>query len=339
VARGRPRGIGTYSPSMPAWEFPAPSVDDPRVRIRELGAETDPPVANQHVVSRVVLKGFAAPGSRGHGWELTPFDIRHRREMKRRGLKECGKVTNFVPYASGSAERLWKPTEDRLGAAITAARDRRLHDCPDHVETIKDCLALHLVRSHRYLAVHRDSVANVVREVRRNVPFERAAALEDEFFRRHGLHAAGPNALRTIVDGVVDEWLRLDDTGAIVRTTIEEMFPRVRAALRRQPIEVWHVPTGRELLISDSPAVTVQYLDSGNDCRLNVALGDAHAAVLPLATDCAVAIGPADKDDVLLPGQVDYCNKIQILAAHRYVYYRPGSGLGAFVESVLSRDS
>lgn len=220
--------VDTYSRYMPKWQFPPPPRDDPRRRIRELSTEPNPPITKQHVVSRVVLKGFAAPGSGGRGWELTPFDIRRHGEMKRRGLRECGKAPS--------------------NAAIEEARKGRLHEHPHHLATIKDCIALHLVRSHRYLAVHRDSVAGAARQVRRDVPWERTTMLENEFFQRHGLHAAGLETLRTIVDDVIDNWFELDATGALARTSMESMFSRIRQGLRRQPLEIWHVPAGRELL-------------------------------------------------------------------------------------------
>ena len=44
------------------------------------------------------------------------------------------------------------------------------------------------------------------------------------------------------------------------------------------------------------------------------------------------------EDGELTPNQVRLFNKLQVLVAHEYVYYRPGSGLGIFVESVLDED-
>jgi hypothetical protein len=103
----------------------------------------------QHVVSRVILKGFAAPGDGGAGWQLTPFDVRLGREGKSRGLKGCGRVPDFLLCASESAEQLWNEVENRLGPAIKAARDGHFHDHDSHVSAIRDGIALHLVRSLR----------------------------------------------------------------------------------------------------------------------------------------------------------------------------------------------
>ena len=48
-----------------------------------------------------------------------------------------------------------------------------------------------------------------------------------------------------------------------------------------------------------------------------------------------MAIGPKAKDDELLPDQVSLFNQLQVTIGYRYVYYRPGSGLKAFVQAML----
>jgi hypothetical protein len=52
---------------------------------------------------------------------------------------------------------------------------------------------------------------------------------------------------------------------------MEAMFRRVLAALRLQAVEVWHVPIGYELLISDSPAFTFRYLGEDMSVELSTA--------------------------------------------------------------------
>ena len=64
---------------MSRWQIPPPDPAEVSVaRLRELESVTERRIRNQHVVSRVILKGFAAPGHGGKGWELTPFDVRSR---------------------------------------------------------------------------------------------------------------------------------------------------------------------------------------------------------------------------------------------------------------------
>lgn len=314
---------------------PAEPSDVYLTRVRELESAADKRIKNQHVVSKVILKGFAGPGSRGQGWQLTPFDLRLGHEQKPRGLRGCGRVPDFLTLGSESAEQLWKSVEDQLHNAIQAARAGKLHDQSSYAATITDCIALHLVRSIRYLALHQSLLAKTIETVRWTALHSRKAMLEAEFRRRYGLEAAGPEALNIILDGPISEWQALGERGALVRTSMEVMFGRVRETLRGQAIEVWHVPRNHELLISDSPAITFRYLTGNMSIEPNVAIGDSHCVVLPLAKDCLVAIGATAKDDELLPDQVSFFNRLQIAASFRYVYYHPSGGLRELVQATM----
>lgn len=298
---------------MSTWEVPPAAPGDYMAHIRALGPEEGKLVENQHVVSKVVLKGFAAPGAKRAGWQLTPFDVRRRKELRSRGLKGCGKISNFLAFASASAERLWdEGVENKLDSAINTARERRLHDDERNVEVVKDGIALHLVWSLRYLSVHQDSVSSAVQSIYVDAPRTRTQLLQAEFQSRHGLHAAGPEALRTVLDEPIAKWLDLDTRGALARVSLEQMFYRVCAALRPHSLEVWHVPAGYELLISDSPAATFQRRSENTIIKPNIAVGGSCGIVLPLARDCMVVIGPnADpKDSELTPNQVRLFNLI-----------------------------
>lgn len=170
--------------------------------------------------------------------------------------------------------------------------------------------------------------------VRQDAPRSRTAMLAAEFQRRHRLLPAGPEALAAVLDEPIAKWRALDGRGATVRVSMEAMFRRLGAALRAQAVEVWHVPRGHELLISDTPAFTFRYLGENAAIQLRVAIGDCHGIALPLARDCLAVIGPAAKDDDLTPDQVRLFNQVQVGITHRHVYYRPGSGLGAFVRAM-----
>jgi hypothetical protein len=80
---------------------------------------------------------------------------------------------------------------------------------------------------------------------------------------------------------------------------------------------------------------TFRYLNESAIIQPNVAISDSHGIALPLARDCLVAIGPAAKDDELLPEQICLFNRVQVGIGHRHVYYRPGSALNTFVRAML----
>ena len=86
---------------------------------------------------------------------LYPFRLRYPDARHRLlGLDGCGKVPDFIFYASGSAERLWKQTEDRLHDPLAALDDGTLPVSAMHQAAIKDAIALHYARSTAARIVH-----------------------------------------------------------------------------------------------------------------------------------------------------------------------------------------
>jgi hypothetical protein len=322
-------GSADYAGSMATWNFPKPAADYDTV-IAALEAEPDVPVKRQHVVSRVVLNGFAAPDKGSAGWELVPFDLSYMRELKKLGVGGCGKIPNFLSFASGSAERLWQTVEDDLGSAIKAARDGTLSPTSHHAQVIKDGIALHLVRSQHYLRIHQDSARESANVTYQQAPFRHADVLQQEFYRRYGIHAAGPDALRSLLKESLDKWSELQASGKLARASMGAMFERIRTGLRGLDLEILHAPSGRELIISDTPAFTFRFDDAAR-IDTGCAVGDARGIAMPIAKDCLVAIGSAHKNHNMSGDEVAFFNRLQIERAVRFVWFRPGSGLGAFV--------
>ena len=92
---------------MVQWTFPEGDRDYLRL-IQRLPLDVGSVPHKQHVVSRAILKGFAAPGTSGHGWSLTPFNVALNEVQRDRGLKGCAYVQDFIVYAAQSAELAWK---------------------------------------------------------------------------------------------------------------------------------------------------------------------------------------------------------------------------------------
>jgi len=111
-------------------------------------------VSGQHVVSKVILSRFAGVSGPDAGL-LYPFRLRYPDARHRLlGLDGCGKVPDFISYASGSAERLWKQTEDRLQDPLAALDNGTLPVSAMHQAAIKDAIALHYARSTAARIVH-----------------------------------------------------------------------------------------------------------------------------------------------------------------------------------------
>lgn len=62
-----------------------------------------------------------------------------------------------------------------------------------------------------------------------------------------------------------------------------------------------------------------------------MAIGDAHTVVLPIGPGYLLSTGPQPEYLRASPAEVDELNTLQICAARRYVYTRPGSTLRPFI--------
>ena len=106
---------------MVQWTFPEGDWDY-LGRIQRLPLDVGPVPRKQHVVSRAILKGFAAPGTAGDGWPLRLFNVARNEVLRDRGLAGCAYVRDFIMYAAQSAELAWKAVEDAYRRRY-AARD------------------------------------------------------------------------------------------------------------------------------------------------------------------------------------------------------------------------
>jgi hypothetical protein len=111
-------------------------------------------VTEQHLISRVLLKRFAGP-SGPHRGLICPIRLEYPFARHRLvGADGCAKVDNFVAWASGSVERLWKETEDGLHDALAAVDVGTLLGNLRHVSVIKSAIALHFARSKAAQVIH-----------------------------------------------------------------------------------------------------------------------------------------------------------------------------------------
>jgi hypothetical protein len=306
--------------------------------MRTLASEEIRPVTRQHIVSKVVLKGFASPKGKprspkgkSRGWQLARFDKHQCRELHPKGLDACGKIDGFVQYASGSAEALWNGVENELGAAIESAEAGTLHRDEKNIKTIKQGIALHLVRTPHFRRIHESSFVEAVHAVRKEMLENDRTMLSEEFRRRYSLEPAGAEALELVLRQPFQKWQEFEQSGVLLRVSLERSFYRVCATLEGAAVQVLHVPAGKELIISDAPAFTFAYNPDGT-MATRMAIGNSHGIALPVTSKCLVAIGSEPKDEELLPGLVDNLNRIQIELAERQVYYKPGSPIKRFVE-------
>lgn len=292
----------------------------------------------QHLVSRVLLKRFTAPGTGGSGPQLYPFDLRHPHQAhKLKGPAGCGWAQDFVPFASGSLEAVWARTEQDLPRAFAALDAGRLFDEPEHHPVLRDLIALHWVRSYFY----RDTFDRIYTDFRAQSrrwfltagqDLIKAAALQE-----FGLHLTGLEGFQHVVDELLRPTDELFESGALLRIRMEEMFHKVRDRIATAGLEI-HMPASGELLIGDTPAQTLRM--DGSERVYGTAIGDATTMVIPLGPKHLLTLGREHTAGVLHEEGRDVMNRLQILAATRHVYYRPRSGLERTVRnSLVSREA
>ncbi|WP_331720974.1 DUF4238 domain-containing protein [Streptomyces virginiae] len=286
-------------------------------------------ISTQHLVSQVLLREFTMPGPGGR--QLLPFDVQNpKRRQKLKGPRACGAAKDFVAFDSATAEDLWNSVETHVPLALTAAKAGSPFAHPPHVEVLRNLVVLHYVRSHRYQSVHTAAFKTVSGKVRSELLKRFPEPLRREALRQTGLHLPGPGSLGSFAERLIaqSEVTRSFGNGELFRTSIEDMFNKVRDMAAAE----WHLevlaPENGQFLIGDTPAVTLR-----TDVRpfpINMAFGDAHTLVLPIGPRHLLALGPKNLTGRISKAAVDELNAVQIRAADRYVYMHPRSGLETF---------
>ncbi|WP_157597375.1 DUF4238 domain-containing protein [Streptacidiphilus rugosus] len=256
----------------------AASVHTDLARIGELRCETASAVRRQHVVSAVILKRFAVPQS--GGVKLSRIDVDHpHRAQKDRGPRGFGWVEDFVPFASGSMEDLWKETETLLPKAFEALDAGEALADPQAKKVLLDTVALHFVRSLRIRAMHEDIWSRVFaahyhRMVTTGAERVRFAALNE-----YNLHLVGPEGVEYFANRFLALSRSIYECGALLRTGLEERFKLARRRIAGSGLQII-VPREGEFLIGDSPALSLRYtMPPGGSSR-----GCEHRGPSPWAT-------------------------------------------------------
>ncbi len=299
-------------------------------RIRELQAAGPAAghVTGQHVISKVIQRGFAEPWGRDRALLTCPFRLEYPEAGHRPvGADGCGKVDNFVGWSSASVEALWKETEDRLPDAPAAMDAGALFARAEHVTVIKSAIALHFARSKAAWIARARVWAGTVERGRKRWLTDQRELLAYWFYREKGLYAAGDEALSVFADELTEFSLTLAGSGALWRERIESLYLNARAMTGSAGLEILTPPDGGEFLIGDVPALTVRAGHRGAGVLGGVALADAQSVFLPLGPGHVAALGPANAAISLTADQMAATNARQLAGSLEYVYLRPGSPL------------
>ncbi|WP_328879163.1 DUF4238 domain-containing protein [Streptomyces sp. NBC_00299] len=298
--------------------------------VERLAAQSEPPVHNQHVVSKVLLKRFAEHYPR-HGLQLLSVDLAYpQRPPMRKGPGGCGVVKDFVAFASQSLEQVWGSTESRL-PEVFSALDNGI-DPPDSTlaKVLLDTVALHLVRSHTYRDVHFRTFDKPYALVFNLLVNDLQGQLRAAVLREKGLHVVGQGGLEHYASELLQECVDLFQNHGMLRVRMEEVYHQVRDLITDYGIRILVPPRGQEFLIGDVPAFTLIFEKNG--LRRNVGVAKATTVVMPLGRHHALAVARPDTDPTVVASVAAQLNQLQVQQARSKVYMHPGSGLDDYVQ-------
>jgi len=291
-------------------------------------------IRDQHIVSQALLRRFTRSVP-GNAWQLLKIDL--SREPTRSHFsapKGCGVIPEFVPYASASLEHYWSLIENRFRAAFDAVDDGSLFARAGQPSAVRDMAALHFVRSLQMKHAHYASFGNALAHQKaawRSHP----QLLRRIYQEKTGLYTTGSQAIEYILGKLFGETAGQSADGALLRERVVDIYEKARHLIDGHSVEILTPATG-EFLIGDIPAVSIDSATGSLGVAGGVALLDADALALPLGRGHLAWLHPGTSSGYrsIPADKVNMANAIQVLAAQRYVFTHPRSGLDTFAAQV-----
>jgi hypothetical protein len=293
----------------------------------------------QHLVSQVLLARWTIDG------ELISFDLRYPKSpSKRRSPSAVAYKHDFVQTDSQVIEARWQRVETRANAMFRDLDAGSLFDRPDHVDDVKDLIALHLARSNAMDAMWLRTIGSPRSQERLGriaAILEQPGAVDALFEHFTGLASPGGPQARQIVTehlaGLINE--RFGEGGITFAERVVESFEEFREWLRPKRLQIVRPATpSDQFLISDTPAQPLDFegrrVGFQGGVRLN---GNANTVILPLGPGALVAASNGDEYIEIQTHQVELLNEALVASAQRHVYASPDSALAHWVPAAAAR--
>ena len=317
--------LGADSPGIPG-------LAELVAKTRAASTDSLPPVAKQHVIAEVILRRFTELLDPRAGRQLMRCDT-VTGSSRLKGAGGVGYVTNFVKVDSANTELVWKRVEDSLTDAITAAESGTVLSDQRLVGILRDAIALHYVRHPQMKELHEKTWADT--RARRVQEMATTPVSAEAFCRKYGIYPAGPETMRLGAEEALSRLTMSADEGALFRLRVEDLFDSMCEWFAHNGLEILTPASAdKEFLLGDLPALTVNLRTGTASLAQGVGLANATAIVLPLSPCVLAALGPADAIATAPDVLVDQLNTLQVRAAGRYVYHRPGASFGSFIAGV-----
>ncbi|WP_298334987.1 DUF4238 domain-containing protein [Ferrimicrobium sp.] len=297
-----------------------------------LGSDPNAPRRDeQHLVSLTLLRGFrlATPKGLLMGHYSTEYGLRP--DVEPRGV---AKLDRFVKIDSRRTEEVWGRVETDLPAAIAAAEAGCLFEHPEHVNTLKEAIALHYARSFDVKNLDdkfwKQSLSEIVDNLRSS------PGLVDTLYRLKTGSDGAPaiSEKEMIIRKFHDDIANLVDSGVMFRYRVVHLFKQATDLIADAGLEILRPPADSEFLIGDVPVITSDQAGLRQGIEAGMPIGGANIVVMPFSPTLLVSLAKTDADRVLPAAWVERVNTWQIKAAQRGIFARPGSPLLAWAATV-----
>jgi len=282
----------------------------------------------QHLVSRVIISRFSSQGHVAH-LELDSG------ELEPRSPASCMYMPNFISAAPAEAEQLWSSVENRLPAALASVDDGTILDRPQHVATLKDCVALHVARSKAMAWTREESLQRASSKLKAEIMATQPGWLLERFRQQHRIIGVGFQALEMAADDFIRAAAPMVNTPETFWASVRELFGYSKNLFAGTALEIVSPEAGAgEFLLGDFPAVplakSAQLLGGP---RGGVTIDDAATVVMPLGPKHLVGLGPTSRFEHVPEVHVNTLNGIQAMNALHEACFRPGADFVDFVKT------
>jgi hypothetical protein len=280
-----------------------------------------PTTKEPHLVSRVVLRAWA-----GDDGQFVRYDLRSGKS-KLSGPDGMGFTRALSLDEAPAFESTWSGFENAWPKARDAVEDGSALGDPAVVAVLRECIAVHIARTHDFLLVHEETIRRAVEESAGSIAENpEVAAIYRE---RYGEDAAGEEELRDLARGLLEEAASEVEASSFTADSIVEAYEEARRIVENKGIEIYQASDG-EFLIGDAPAQTVGDTLEELGPLEGVSWSQARSVLMPITRRHTIALGPDNCLMTVAREDIDRLNAAQIRAAHAHVAWHPAAGFESF---------
>jgi hypothetical protein len=233
---------------------------------------------------------------------------------------------DFIAVQRSEAEKLWRTVEDRMPEVYLAIENGTIDHDPAAAKALKDCIALHFIRSETMKGVADRSNAAAIAQMRQTLASE-PQRIADEYLGETGIKIETPQELSYVID-------RIMAPIEVVLSSADEFVERVKVHFN----DVKNWCSGLELeilspenaddefLIGDTPCLSYKPGSLLGGPLAGVPLGEAAAVYMPIDPKYIASLARKGGWHRIASEQVGQINHMQALNAKRQLCARPGMG-------------